>query len=49
MATDGQIEANRRNAQKNTGPRRPEGKAAVRFNNLRHGLRAKTIFLPGEN
>src|SRR5438045_9270655 len=49
MATLKQIEANRRNALKSTGPSTPEGKAAVRLNALRHGLRAHTVVLPGEN
>jgi hypothetical protein len=49
MATIKQIDANRRNAVKSTGPRTPEGKAAVRLNSLRHGLRARTVVLPGEN
>jgi hypothetical protein len=49
MATIKQMEANRRNASKSTGPRTPEGKAAVRMNSLRHGLRARTVVLPGEN
>jgi hypothetical protein len=48
MATLKQIEANRRNALKSTGPRTPEGKAAVRLNSLKHGLRAQTVVLPGE-
>ena len=49
MATLKQIEANRRNALKSTGPRTPEAKAAVRMNSLRNGLRARTVVLPGEN
>jgi hypothetical protein len=32
MATPKQIEANRRNALKSTGPRTPEGRAAIRLN-----------------
>jgi hypothetical protein len=36
-------EANRRNAQRSTGPRTPEGKAKVRWNALTHGLLAKAI------
>src|ERR1700674_279475 len=49
MATTAQIHANRRNALKSTGPKTPEGKAAVSMNSLRHGLRARTVVLPGEN
>ena len=49
MATDKQIAANRRNALKSTGPRSVEGKAAVRFNALQHGVRAQTLFLDYED
>ena len=49
MATLNQIEANRRNALKSTGPRTPQGKSAVSMNSLRHGLRARTVVLPGED
>ena len=49
MATQSQIDANRRNAQKSTGPKTPEGRAAVRLNSLTHGLTAKTLVLPGES
>ena len=38
MATAKQIAANRRNSQKNTGPRTAEGKAVSRFNALKHGI-----------
>ena len=49
MATEKQIEANRLNAQKSTGPRTPEGRAAVRLNGVKHGLTAQTIVLKGES
>ena len=49
MTSDRKAEANRRNALKSTGPRTPEGKAAVRLNALRHGLRSEEILLPGED
>jgi hypothetical protein len=49
MATIHQIDANRRNALKSTGPKTPEGKAAVSMNALQHGLRARTVVLPTEN
>jgi len=42
MATDAQIDANRRNAAKSTGPKTEEGKAKIRLNALKHGGRAKT-------
>src|SRR3984893_2572656 len=49
MATEKQIEANRLNAQKSTGPKTPEGRAAVRLNGVTHGLTAETIVLKGES
>ena len=42
-------EANRQNALKSTGPKTPEGKAAVRLNALTHGLRSGEVLLPGED
>lgn len=49
MSSVRRIEANRRNAEKSTGPRSPAGKARSRFNALRHGLRAEQGLLPGED
>src|SRR5215470_4861615 len=43
MASETQIAANRRNAEKSTGPRTARGKAAVAGNALRHGLRARKV------
>lgn len=40
MATEAQIIANRRNAQKSTGPRTTRGKALASQNSLKHGLSA---------
>ncbi len=45
-----QIEANRRNAQRSTGPRTSEGKAVSRYNALKHGILAQAVlpaFLEG--
>jgi hypothetical protein len=49
VATEKQFEANRLNAQKSTGPKTPEGRAAVRLNGVKHGLTAETIVLKGES
>jgi hypothetical protein len=49
MSTSKQTEANRQNAQKSTGPRSPEGKAASRFNALKSGIDAKSQVLPDED
>ncbi len=43
------IDANRRNAQKSSGPRTAEGKSRSRFNRLEHGLAAPVPVLPGED
>jgi len=48
MATQKQVEANRANAQKSTGPKTPEGRAAVRLNGVKHGLTSKILVLDGE-
>ena len=49
MSSQRQIDANRLNAQKSTGPSTPEGRAAVRLNSLKYGLYAETLILPGED
>ena len=49
MISAKQQEANQRNAQHSTGPKTPEGKEKVRFNALKHGLRARNTILPFEN
>jgi hypothetical protein len=43
MATLKQIEANRRNALKSTGPRTPEGRAAIRLNAVRQLRGSSTL------
>ena len=49
MATAKQIAANRANAKKSTGPKTAEGKANLRFNNLRHGMHTDALILPSED
>ena len=49
MATLRQIEANRLNAQKSTGPRTPQGKAVSSQNALQSGLDAESQFVTGED
>ena len=49
MATAAQIEANRRNSQRSTGPRTEEGKNRSRMNALDHGCRANILVLPTED
>jgi hypothetical protein len=48
MAIAAQIEANRRNSLKSTGPRTEEGKSKSRMNALDHGCRANVLVLPTE-
>ena len=43
MTTYKQIEANRRNARRSTGPITEEGKLRARRNAVRHGLTAETV------
>src|SRR5437879_3821530 len=38
MTSPKQLAANRRNAQKSTGPKTPDGKAVAKMNALKHGL-----------
>ncbi|MHC4442928.1 MAG: hypothetical protein ACYTA5_10055, partial [Planctomycetota bacterium] len=40
-----QLQANRQNAQKSTGPKTPEGKARSSQNALKHGLLARQILI----
>jgi hypothetical protein len=47
--TESQLNANRQNAQHSTGPRSEAGKARTRLNAVKHGLRSKSVLLPGEN
>ena len=49
LISEKQQEANRQNAQHSTGPKNPEGKAAVRLNALTYGLRARDLILPNED
>src|SRR6185295_5274976 len=49
MATIKQIEANRLNATKSTGPRTDAGKSVTRLNALKHGLFATDPVIPGED
>ena len=49
MTSEKQSRANRRNAQKSTGPNTSEGKAVIRHNALKHGLLAEDVLLPRED
>ena len=49
MSTLCQIEANRRNAQKSTGPTSVTGKATSSMNAFKTGIHAKSLVLPSEN
>jgi hypothetical protein len=48
MPSQKQIEANRLNSRKSTGPSSPEGKAASRMNALKSGIDAKSQVIRGE-
>ena len=49
MTTEAQIEANRRNSRKSTGPKTDEGKNRSKLNALDHGCRANILVLPTED
>ncbi|MEN6425926.1 MAG: hypothetical protein ABFE13_11220 [Phycisphaerales bacterium] len=49
MASVAQIQANRLNAQKSTGPRTAEGKERASQNALKHGLLAREAVIQGED
>ena len=49
MPTEAQINANRLNAQKSTGPTSPQGKAASSLNALKSGIDAWSNIIPGED
>ena len=48
MPSEKQIAANRRNAQKSTGPSSVAGKAAASMNALKTGVHAKSVIIPCE-
>jgi len=47
--SEAQLAANRENAQKSTGPRSEEGKAAIRMNALKTGLTGRTVWIEEED
>lgn len=49
MVSTKQLAANRRNAQKSTGPKTPQGKSATAQNALKHGLRSNRILIASDN
>jgi len=49
MATEKQMQANRANARKSTGPHSMEGKSMSSKNSLKHGLLSQGILLPNED
>jgi hypothetical protein len=49
MISEKQLEANRRNALRSTGPKTTEGKARSSRNNLRHGLTGQVTVMPNED
>jgi len=49
MATSAQINANRENAQRSTGPTTATGKSTSSQNGLKHGLASSTLIIQGES
>ncbi len=49
MTSKKQIIANRKNAQKSTGPKTVQGKAIVARNAQKHGLLSRHLLLPNES
>jgi hypothetical protein len=49
MTTERQLLANRKNAQKSTGPRSVQGKEKVSRNRITHGILSNKLLLEGEN
>jgi hypothetical protein len=49
MASRKQLEADRENAKRSTGPKTQAGKARSRLNSRKHGLTAKTLVIVGED
>ena len=49
MTTDKQILANRKNAQKSTGPKSIQGKGKVSCNRITHGILSNKLLLEGES
>lgn len=49
MATARQINANRENAKRSSGPTTAAGKTKVRYNAMKHGLLAEAALLPDED
>ena len=49
MTSEKQVQANRQNALKSTGPKTQEGKAVARHNATKHGLLSQDVVLPEED
>ena len=49
MTSERQVETNRQNAKKSTGPRTPTGKAVVALKGMKHGLLSRECLIKGES